>query len=86
MSPEIRERLAMLRESFMHAPGMQDWLSNWWQGLRLDDRRLLLALVGLEDGEAEARRPWKQHPEAHRDKIIGECKRVGRLLEQLRWA
>lgn len=82
----VKEKIAMLRESFMHSAGVQDWIASWWSTLNLDDRRLLLALAGLDESPESARRPWKQHAQDTRDALISECKRVGRIVEALRWA
>lgn len=86
MTPEIKNRLAMLREVFAHSSGFQDWIAAWWDRLAADDRRLLLALAGLDDSIESARRPWLQLLQEHRDTLLHECKRVGRLIEALRWA
>ena len=86
MTPEIKKRLAMLREAFAHSDGFQDWISAWWDRLAVDDRRLLLALAGLDDSAEAARRPWRQHMQEHRDTLLTECKRVARLIEGLKWA
>lgn len=84
--PEIKVKLGMLREVFMHSSGFQDWVADWWSRLQIDDRRLLLALAGLDDSEEAARRPWKQHLQENRDKLVFELKRIGRLIEGLKWA
>lgn len=86
MSPEIKNKLAMLREVFAHSTGFQDWIAEWWARLRIDDRRLLLALAGLDESEEFARRPWKSHLLEDRDKLLSELKRIGRLIEALKWA
>lgn len=83
---EHRAKLAQLREVFMHSAGFQDWVGNWWHGLDVDDRRLLLALCGLDESEEYARRPWGLILQDHRDKLVFELKRIGRLIEGLRWA
>lgn len=82
----VRAKLGALRAEFLHATGCQDWLASWWASLPLDDRRLLLALCGLDDDEPAARRPWSLMLQDHRDVIVMECKRVARLLDSLRWA
>lgn len=86
MSPEIRARLSMLRESFAHSGRYQDWVADWWGRLSINDRRTLLALAGMDDSEAAARRPWKQHLQQNRDELMAECKRIARLVEGLKWA
>lgn len=83
---DIKARLALLREAFAHGDRFQDWVGAWWSKLSINDRRLLLALAGLDDDEATARRPWKQQVQAHRDTLLAECKRVARLIEGLKWA
>ena len=83
---DIRAKLAMLRESFLHSGGVQDWIGDWWNGLKLDDRRTLLALAGLDESKESARRPWRQHLQQDRDCVLAECKRIGKLIEALRWA
>lgn len=83
---DIKQRLALLRECFLHSSGFQDWVADWWAQLRIDDRRLLLALAGLDDSEKAARRQWRQQTQESRDVLLVECKRVARLVEGLRWA
>lgn len=83
---DVKSRLAMLREAFAHSSGFQDWVADWWGKLSVTDRRLLLALAGLDDDEAAARRPWKQHLQQNRDALLSELKRIGRLIEALKWA
>jgi hypothetical protein len=79
-------RLRMLREAALHSPGVQDWVGQWWGTLKLDDRRTLLALSGLDESTQSAARSWRQFLQADRDALVHECKRVGRLVEGLRWA
>ena len=86
LDPAIKTRLVLLREAFAHSTGFQDWVAEWWARLQVSDRRLLLALAGLDDSEAAARRPWKQHLQENRDTLLTECKRVARLVEGLKWA
>ncbi len=83
---DVREHLSMLRESFLHKPEVQDWVGTWWARLSLDDRRLLLALAGLDDSVGAARRKWPQLLQENRDALLSECKRVARLVEALKWA
>lgn len=85
MPPEIKAKLGMLREVFAHSTGYQDWAAAWWEKLRVDDRRLLLALAGLDESVEAARRPWKQHLQENRDTLLTECRRVARLVEGLKW-
>jgi hypothetical protein len=84
--PEIKSRLAMLREVFAHGPKHQDWIGDWWASMSVSDRRLLLALAGLDDSEESARRPWRNILQDTRDTLLTECKRVARLTERLKWA
>lgn len=82
-----RANLAMLREVFLHhTPGVVDFLAGWWASLPIDQRRLLLAFCGLDDSEECAARPWPQHLQEHRDRLLTECKRLARLLHPLRLA
>jgi len=83
---EVKGKLAMLRESFLHSAGMQDWVGRWWGAMEVDDRRTLLALSGLDDSKMAAQRPWRMLRQEDRDALLLECKRVGRLVEGLRWA
>lgn len=86
---QARAMLPLLRESFMHSEGRvgayQDGLSEWWGRIHINDRRLLLALVGLDDSEEYARRPWKQLLQADRDKAVSELKHIQKLIEGLKW-
>jgi hypothetical protein len=82
----VRSTLAMQREAFMHAGGYQDGISRWWSQLAIEDRRLLLAFVGLDDSEQAAARAWPQMLLDHRDKLVNECKHLLRLVEGLKWA
>ena len=82
-TPDEREQLALLREAFQHATGVQDWHSNWWDRLTLPDRRLLLAFCALDDSEESARRSWPQLLLRDRDLLVGECRRFARLLRPL---
>lgn len=86
MPAEVKGKLSMLRESFMHSNGMQDWVGQWWSRMQVDDRRTLLALSGLDDSSAMAARAWRMLRQEDRDALLVECKRVGRLVEGLRWA
>ena len=86
MPPAIRQQLALLRESCVHSEGYQCWLSKWWAGLTMADRRLLLAFVGQDDSEENARRPWEQHRQDMRDAMVKECRRLWKLLDVLRFA
>jgi hypothetical protein len=79
-------RLKMLREAALHSPGVQDWVGGWWGQLKTDDRRVLLALSDLDDSIQNAARSWRQFRQDDRDALVTECKRVGRLVEGLRWA
>lgn len=79
-------KLAMLREAFLHKPAVQDWVGKWWTETKIDDRRTLLALAGLDESIQSASRAWRQFTQADRDALMHECKRVGRLVEGLRWA
>lgn len=81
-----RKRLAMLREEFAHADRYQDWVADWWASLSLNERALLLSVCGLDDTEAAARRPWRQHLQETRDRLLQECKRLARLIDPLRFA
>lgn len=83
---EVKGKLTMLRESFMQSNGMQDWVGRWWAQLPVDDRRTLLALSGLDDSTQMAARAWRMLRQQDRDALLVECKRVGRLVEGLRWA
>jgi hypothetical protein len=75
----------MLRESFAHGRGYQDGLAVWWSRIPQDERRLLLALVGLDDSEESARRPWPQFIQPDRDRMVAELKHIGRMVQGLRW-
>jgi hypothetical protein len=44
------------------------------------DRRLLLALCGLDDSDHVAARSWPQLTESTRNALYRECRRLGRLL------
>lgn len=81
----IRGHLAMLRESYMHAAGYQDGLAVWWDRIGIEERRLLLAFVGLDESEENARRPWRQYLQEHRDQLVAECKHFARIVEGLKW-
>lgn len=82
----VKGQLGMLRESFLHSNGMQDWVGRWWSQLQVNDRRTLLALSGLDDSQLMASRSWRMLRQEDRDALLIECKRVGRLVEGLRWA
>jgi hypothetical protein len=84
--PAVKERIAMLRESYLHKPEVQDWVGMWWGKLAKDDRRTLLALAGLDDSTAMASRAWRQLLQSDRDTLLTECKRFQRLTEAVRWA
>lgn len=84
--PEIANRLAMQRESFLHGEKVQAWVAGWWRGINMPDRRTLLALAGLDESEANARRPWDQYLQADRDALLAECKRMHRLTAAVKWA
>lgn len=86
MPPAIREEIALLRESFQHSAPLQDWVAQWWGRLPLNDRRLLLALSGLDDSAEAASRHWLQLLQEHRDTVLKEAKRFLRMVEGLRWA
>jgi len=79
-------KLRLLREAALHSPTVQDWVGQWWGTLKVDDRRTLLALSGLDESVQSAARSWRQFLQADRDALVSECKRVGRLVEGLRWA
>lgn len=79
-TPHEREALALLREAFAHSAAVQAHQSAWWSGLPTTDRRLLLALCGLNDSEQVAGRSWPQQSEATRDALYRESRRIGRLL------
>ena len=76
----------MLRESLLHGRQVQDWVAGWWKKLSVDDRRTLMALVGIDDSRENAIRPWEQYLQSDRDKILAECKRLQRLLSAVIWA
>lgn len=69
-----------MREAFAHSPAVQAHRAAWWSRLPKTDRRLLLALCGLDDSEQTAARSWPQQSEAVRDALFRECRRIGRLL------
>jgi hypothetical protein len=75
-----REELALLREAFAHSSAVQSHQSSWWRRLSNTDRRLLLALCGLDDSDHVAARSWPQLSESTRDALYRECRRLGRLL------
>lgn len=83
---EIKERLSLLREELAAGPQVQNWLSTWWAGLLPNDRRLLLAMAGLDDGEDVARRRLEQFRPTDRAVLVNECKRMLRLCDPVRWA
>lgn len=84
--PAIMATLKMQRESLVHGAPHQDWLSDWWKRLQVDDRRTLLALAGLDDSVECARRPWQQFMQEQRDTLLTECKKVARLVGGVVWA
>lgn len=85
-SPKARalRELRELREVFAHSDGAQDGLSVWWQSLDMNARRLVLAFVGIDDSEKAAARPWRQFLQEHRDAIVFECRKFGRIVAPLR--
>lgn len=84
--PEVMRKLGMLRETMMHGEQVQEWVSRWWAGLLLDDRRTLLAFAGLDESQENAKRPWAQYLMDDRQKVLTESKRLYRLTESVRWA
>jgi hypothetical protein len=78
-----REELALLREAFSHSRSVQEHFSEWWGSLYLPDRRLILALCGLDDSKEYAERSWRQHGPEHRDALIAECRRMSRLVRPI---
>lgn len=84
--PAILAQLKMQREAAAHGEQHQGWLSDWWACLLPDDRRTLLALSGLDDDVAFARRPWEQIAAAHREVLLVECKKIARLVGAVAWA
>lgn len=75
-----REHFSMLREAFQQRPGVQGHLSEWWQHLLLSDRRIFLAMAGLDDSEESAGRRWPQLLEQHRTEVWSEARRIARLV------
>jgi hypothetical protein len=84
--PEIKSRLAMLREEFANSDNYQGALASWWAQLSINERALLLGIAGLDGSEAAARRQWRQLLKETRDTLLTECKRVARLVDGLKWA
>lgn len=80
-SAHERETLALMREAFVHTNAVQERRTAWWRRLALADRRLLLALCGLDDSDECAQRSWPQLPQATQDALYRECRRIGRLLQ-----
>jgi hypothetical protein len=87
-----RRNLSLLREVFLHRAPAEggstafEFVAAWWFGMRVEERRLLLAFCGLDDSEESAARPWPQLLQEHRDRLLTECKRLARLLSVLRLA
>lgn len=79
---KIRQHCEVLKQSIHH----QQWLANWWDGLTVNDKRQFLAMADLDDSSENARRPWHQLTQVHRDKLVNDLKRVYKLLEVLKWA
>lgn len=84
--PEILAKLKTHREVLAHGTHHQEWLCQWWARHVVDDRRTLLALAGLDDDVAFARRPWLQLTTEQRDQIVVECKKIARLVGEVIWA
>jgi hypothetical protein len=75
-----RRRLELVREEFRAKSDREYWVADWWGALRLDDRRMLCTLAGLDNSEEFVNRRWERLSDGSRDAICSTARQWARKL------
>ena len=81
---EHRRRFELLKEEFRAGADLEYWKADWWWDLRLDGRRMLCTLAGLDNSEEFCNRKWERISNDNRAVICETAREWAQKLAVMR--
>jgi hypothetical protein len=81
---EHRRRFELLKQEFLAKSDLEYWKAEWWWALRLDGRRMLCTLAGLDNSEEFCNRTWERISDGNRAVICATAREWAQKLAVMR--